>query len=237
MKLFHIPLIVILLSSGCASNQRPINYHAENLSISNANILLLPLDVWVLEFLFNGKKEQHMTWTKEAKENLYKELPARLNRQNMNLIRVPIDDLKEWEIIQRTQLMKTIRTSLNTFTVNNHIKTFTVGDRLQVFKERYNADYVLLLFIRKEISSGGKIAGDILFSILSVPLFLFGIAAGGAGGVILYTPSFGSDFSYAVLMDTNTGSVSWYITSEVLGDIRTREGAQEAIEHLFKTFP
>jgi len=244
-KLWHILLLIMFVSSGCANPgffHRSYNYLPENLSISNTHILLMPFDIQVLEFLFNEEKKQNMEWTKIGEENFYNGLINRLKLQNVTLIKMSVDDLNEDENLKLNQLIKDINSTLSfiadakneNFSIRMK-KDITNGDILLVLKEKYNIDYSMMLFIRNEFSSSGKIASNVMLGILGAALLIVTTAGGHPA---FFPISIGDDFGYVVLMDNNTGRIIWFsVTSEGIVDVRTQKGALETIENLFKTFP
>jgi hypothetical protein len=105
---------------------------------------------------------------------------------------------------------------------------YTLGEDAVALGKRTGYDYALFLHAEDSFASGGRVA----LQVLGIAGCFVGFCAPNIGGA--------GQFAYASLVDLRTGEVVWFnvlatgsqVAGIKMGDIRTREGADQMVERL-----
>jgi hypothetical protein len=105
---------------------------------------------------------------------------------------------------------------------------YTLGQDAVALGKRTGYDYALFLHAEDSFASGGRVA----LQVLGIAGCFVGFCAPNIGGA--------GQFAYASLVDLRTGEVVWFnvlatgsqVAGIKMGDIRTREGADQMVERL-----
>jgi len=97
---------------------------------------------------------------------------------------------------------------------------WTLGPGAQVLRERYGADYALLLGFEDSYTSAGRAAGMVFGALLGI---------GMTGGI---------QIGFAALIDTSSGRLAWFnFIVDGTGDLRNAKDAQAAVDKLLEKVP
>ena len=97
---------------------------------------------------------------------------------------------------------------------------WTLGPEVRFLKDKYEADYVLFVYLRDSYASTGR-------KVAFVVAAAFGI------GIPL-----GQQIGFASLIDLDTGEIAWFNRLDRgVGDLRTDEAATKSVEILLSNFP
>ena len=128
-----------------------------------------------------------------------------------------IQVLKTISAIGQSVMLYTGPTTLPTKKDNND---WYIGSSVKILKEKYDADYGLLFFVRDQFTSKARQATKIFAAFLGVQM------------------AAAFQISYVALVDLENGKVVWY-NHRISGDGDTREydGAKELIDILAEDMP
>jgi|GEM_PF-187102 len=197
----------------------------------SANVLLIEPDVILFELTTGGLEEPRADWTQAAKTNVGKTLDRILREHGDKLFpfQVPLDSpdrvhtyeqvLKLHEAVGQTILIHKYMPYYNLPTKEGRFD-WSLGESLTTLKERTRADYALFIYLRDSYASPGRTA-------LMVTAALFGIGIQG-----------GLQLGFASLVDLQTGQIVWFNRLfRTVGDLRTPEAAEKAVQQLLTNIP
>ena len=222
--------LVGIVAAGCTET-RAFRSSPEFVAPSGPlRVLLMPPDIEVSELTAGGLSEPKAEWTEAAKNHVTQALDGLLRARNTELVRydppaqgspterlhnqlIKLHDAVGGAILMHKYVGFELPTKKDTF-------DWSLGNGVNAFREEYQANYALFVFLRDSYSSSGRVA------VMAVAA-LFGV--GVRGGV---------QIGFASLVDCQSGDVVWFnqLISGV-GDLRTPGPARKAVERLLADFP
>jgi|WetSurMetagenome_2_1015567.scaffolds.fasta_scaffold10368_4 hypothetical protein len=238
-KLFAVPsramvlllvLAVLIACGGCATASSQRGDHCATPPAST-NVLLIEPDIILFELTAGGLEEPRADWTEAAKANVGKKLAESLQKTGDKLIPHQLPANAPAKMHTQEQILKLHEVVGQTVLIHKYIPIYELptkqgcfdwglGECVRTLKEDTGADYALFVYLRDSYTSPGRAA-------LMVAAALFGV--GIQGGVQL---------GFASLVDLQTGQIVWFnrLVSPV-GDLRTPEAAEKAIQELLVNNP
>ena len=224
-------LAVLIALGGCvtASSQRGDHCATPPASTS---VLLVEPDIILFELTAGGLEEPRADWTETAKVNVTKKLDETLQKTGDKLI--PYEPPEKTPDLMRAhvQILKLHEVVGQTVLIHKYIPYYELptkqgwfdwglGECVKSLKRETGADYALFVYLRDSYTSPGRAA----FMVAAVLLF----------GVV---PQGGMQLGFASLVDLQTGQIVWFnrLVSPV-GDLRTLEAAEKAIQELLANNP
>jgi hypothetical protein len=197
----------------------------------STNVLLIEPDIILFELTAGGLEEPRADWTEAAKGNVAKKLDAILKKRDDTLIPHQLPMNAPERLRSQEQIIKLHEVVGQSVLIHKYIPIYELptkqgcfdwglGECVKSLKEDTGADYALFVYLRDSYTSPGRAA-------LMVAAALFGV--GIPGGVQL---------GFASLVDLQTGQIVWFnrLVSPV-GDLRTPEAAEKAIQELLVNIP
>lgn len=228
LRSISVTLLFFLLTA-CAAT--PIvslpGFQRDADAVGPISILLAPPDIEVSLLNAGGVSEPNAQWTMQARVAVDSAISAEERERGLRFTRFDRDALDETQA-QLIDLHEVVGRALLFHRVQQHAlpnragQTFTwsLGSEVKRFAPKGEANYVLFLFFRDQFSSAGRVALKVLAALANVPV---------QGGV---------QTAFASLVDLRTGNVVWFAPmGREVGDLRTPEGAREAVKILFASMP
>ena len=197
----------------------------------STNVLLIEPDIILFELTAGGLEEPRADWTETAKVNVGKKLEEILQKTGDKLIPHQPPEKAPDRMHAHGQILKLHEVVGQTVLIHKYIPIYSLptkegcfdwglGECVNSLKKDTGADYALFVYLRDSYTSPGRAA-------LMVAAALFGV--GLQGGVQL---------GFASLVDLQTGQIVWFnrLISPV-GDLRTPEAAEKAIQELLVNIP
>jgi hypothetical protein len=197
----------------------------------STNVLLIEPDIILFELTAGGLEEPRADWTETAKANVGRKLSEILQRSGDKLIPHQLPMNAPAKMHTQEQILKLHEVVGQTVLIHKYIPIYNLptkegcfdwglGECVKSLKEDTGADYALFIYLRDSYTSPGRAA-------LIVAAAIFGV--GIPGGVQL---------GFASLVDLQTGQIVWFnrLVSPV-GDLRTPEAAEKAIQELLVNNP
>ena len=197
----------------------------------STNVLLIEPDIILFELTAGGLEEPRADWTETAKVNVARKLDEILQKSGDKLIPDQPPVKAPERMHTHEQILKLHEVVGQTVLIHKYIPIYDLptkqgcfdwglGECVNSLKEDTGADYALFIYLRDSYTSPGRAA-------LMVAAALFGV--GIPGGVQL---------GFASLVDLQTGQIVWFnrLVSPV-GDLRTPEAAEKAIQELLVNIP
>jgi len=220
-----------LLISGCVQPSSYMTTIGAPTPGSSPKVLIMTPDVELSVLTAGGLLEPNAEWTETAKQHLDVSLSEVMSGKSVTIASYEkIADvgpeslteaqvLKLHEAVGSTILLHKYRPNMGLPTKKDKFD-WTLGGSVASLQKRYDADYVIFVYLRDSFSSPGRVAANIVLAALG---------AGVQGG---------QQTGYTSLVDLKTGDVVWFNTlfSET-GDLRTEEGSQRAIKNLLGKAP
>ncbi len=197
----------------------------------STNVLLIEPDIILFELTAGGLEEPRADWTEAAKVNVAKNLDEILKKTGDKLI--PYQPPENAPDLMRAhdQILKLNEVVGQTVLIHKYIPYYELptkegcfdyglGECVKSLKQGTAADYALFVYLRDSYASPARAALIVAAAILGV---------GIQGGVQL---------GFASLVDLQTGQIVWFnrLISGV-GDLRTPEAAEKAIQELLVNIP
>lgn len=193
-------------------------------------VLLLEPDLELNELSAAGLLIPNAAWSEAGKDHLQAALAAHLDGLNADLIlHVPAGEGRRDH--PETQLMKLHAAVGRAILVHNLVPParlptkdgnldWTLGSAIGPLRQGSGADLALFVYARDSFSSAGRVAMQMLFAV-------FGAAMLG-----------GRQVAFASLVDLDSGRVVWFNqTASMTGDLRTADGAAQAVARLLEGIP
>ena len=187
-------------------------------------VVLVAPDVELGELDAGGTVTPRADWTKAAQGFIARDIAAYLGAKGTEL--VDVEELTNPHDVQLSKLHgavgNAIRTHLYAFKLPNkgNALDWTLGPGTSDMRDRYGADYALFVYVRDSYTTTGRAAVMILGAIAGV----------GLQG--------GSQYGFASLVDLRTSNIVWFNQiANTIGDLRTEEPAQKAVDGLIKDLP
>ena len=168
--------------------------------IQSATVLVLPPDSRVARITLGGVQEERVDWSREARKELQDALASRLDRQGLRTVPYPPHgDVVPWrpEDASLLALHEVVFFSilaaerLPTQRARRPHLDYSLGDSVRRLRDRYGADYALLVQCRASYASEGREA--------------VGVVAALTGRFI----DTGTVTVFASLVDLSDGRVIW----------------------------
>ncbi len=191
------------------------------------SILLAPPDLEVSVLNAGGVSEPNAEWTTQARVAVDSAISAEERERGLRFTRFDREALDETqaqlidlhEVVGRAIMFHQMQPRELPNRVGQ-VFTWSLGPEVKRFAPKGEANYVLFLFFRDQFSSAGRVALKVLAALVNVPV---------QGGV---------QTAFASLVDLRTGDVVWFAPmGREVGDLRTPEGAREAVKILFASMP
>ncbi len=191
------------------------------------SILLAPPDLEVSVLNAGGVTEPNAEWTAQARVAVDAAISAEERERGLRFTRFDREALDETQA-QLIDLHEVVGRALLFHRLPQHVLpnragqafTWSLGPEVRRFAPTGESNYVLFLYFRDQFSSAGRVALKILAAFANVPV---------QGGV---------QTAFASLVDLRTGNVVWFVPmGREVGDLRTPEGAREAVKILFESMP
>lgn len=228
-------LILVAVLSGCATTS--LVYHSPDAQFPplEPSVVVLPSDVVVSRMTAGGNLEARVDWSETVssalrdamKEQLYsrgvrfKEYGETLRDQDVDAIR-QINVLLD--AIELSQLKAAGATSRGTSSMGGD-RDYVLGESERGGMREFGTDYALLMVLRANRASGGRIATAVLASVAGIPMETSSIRFRSA------------------LIDLRDGHVKWAnFDDSALQDVGDLLKASEkkwssAVDHLLSDFP
>ncbi|WP_282604822.1 hypothetical protein [Pelagibius sp. Alg239-R121] len=229
-RLFAV-LMAALFISGCAQTRSQLTTEGAPVVGSAPKVLMMKADVEISVLTAAGLEEPNAEWTEQAKSHLDGSLSEVLGGKSVTMIPyepvggVGPESLNEAQILKLHEavgasvLLHKYVPGLALPTKQNRFD-WTMGEAIAPLRAKYDADYVMFLFLRDSFSSAGRVAANVVFVLLG---------AGAHGG---------QQVGYASLVDMKTGNVVWFnFLHSTTGDLRKEEGSRLAIRNLLDEAP
>jgi hypothetical protein len=240
-KLFAIPRralvfmfvsAVLIACGGCATNMST-SQRGDRCATPppSTNVLLIEPDIILFELTAGGLEEPRADWTETAKVNVARKLTEILQRSGDRLIPYQPPEKISDRMLAQEQILKLHEVVGQTVLIHKYIPLYELptkqgcfdwglGECVKSLKEETGADYALFVYLRDSYTSPGRAA-------LMVAAAVFGVGIPG-----------GMQLGFASLVDLQTGQIVWFnrLISPV-GDLRTPEAAEKAIQELLVNIP
>ena len=206
----------------------------------NYKLLVMRPDVSVGSVTTGGMVEPRADWTEQARTNLINALRTQQATRGGNVLilerRDNLPGVEPETVAELERLHYAVGQSIALHRyLGRYLPTkrgkgldWTLGQDAVRLGQRTGMDYALFLYAEDSFASTGRIA----LQVLGVAGCFVGFCAPNIGG--------GGQFAYASLVDLRTGEVVWFnvlqagtqIAGIKMGDLRTPEGAAQAIDRL-----
>jgi hypothetical protein len=203
-------------------------------------LLVMRPDVTVGSVTTGGMVEPRADWTEAARGHLLAALKAQQAERGGNAFimerRDSIAGLEPETVAELERLHYAVGSSIALHKYSGaYLPTkrgkgldYTLGQDAVALGKRTGYDYALFLHAEDSFASGGRVA----LQVLGIAGCFVGFCAPNIGGA--------GQFAYASLVDLRTGEVVWFnvlatgsqVAGIKMGDIRTREGADQMVERL-----
>ena len=203
-------------------------------------LLVMRPDVTVGSVTTGGMVEPRADWTEAARGHLLAALKAQQAERGGNAFimerRDSIAGLEPETVAELERLHYAVGSSIALHKYSGaYLPTkrgkgldYTLGEDAVALGKRTGYDYALFLHAEDSFASGGRVA----LQVLGIAGCFVGFCAPNIGGA--------GQFAYASLVDLRTGEVVWFnvlatgsqVAGIKMGDIRTREGADQMVERL-----
>jgi len=221
-------LSMVVLASCSSTNHHALIKELKDKGGEARKIVIMPLDVELSLLTTGGALEPNAEWTDNAKKHMDTALNKVMQEQNVEIIKYDPnadgDEVKEMR--QFRHLYRAVGQSvfihqyLQPLPSKEKKFSWTMGPAAKALKEKYDADYVLFVFVRDSYSSGGRQAMQ----------FLLAFAGVGIAG--------GTQVGYSSLVDAETGELVWFNQlARGTGDLRTEKSAESTIKLLLDGMP
>jgi len=231
-----IPLLAIAFLSGCATTPYRAHPQFEERLRSGLRVAVMPPDVKVYQITAGEVQEQMDEWTETARKNVVAAISKRLTGGGGLTIR----DFDPTQSEAAREEFEDARWLFQAVALSAALHAYPTPVQLETKKERF--DYTLgplptlaqaseadaLLFVQglDHISTSGRVARDVILTILAVAA-----TAAARSPIIFPGPSGGVTGMWAALVDAQTGDVLWFNKYSTAGahDLRDPVSAEEFV--------
>lgn len=187
-------------------------------------------DVELSVLTAGGLNETNAEWTASAKQHVDVALEKVLGEKSVSIVTYEaIADIGP-ESLAETQILNLHESvgasvllhkyGLYKLPTKKDKFDWSLGEGVSTLRDKYDADYVLFVFMRDSFSSGGRVALQVFAAVMGV---------GVQGGV---------QQGYVSLVDLNSGDIVWFNhLVNTVGDLRTPEGSMAATRDLLEEAP
>lgn len=233
----HRAVVLLLVSAvlialgGCVTPSSQRGDHCATPPASTSVLLIEP-DIILFELTAGGLEEPRADWTEAAKANVGKKLAESLQKTGDKLIPHQPSVNAPAKMHTQEQVLKLHEVVGQTVLIHKYIPIYELptkqgcfdwglGECVKALKEDTGADYALFVYLRDSYTSPGRAA------LMVASALLFGVV-----------PQGGMQLGFASLVDLQTGQIVWFnrLMSGV-GDLRTPEAAEKAIQELLANNP
>lgn len=224
-------IVVSLFISGCQTTSFYVSKHLARPD-PGVRILLMPSDVELSEMTAGGLTEPNAEWTATAEKLITAILHDKMSERGAAFSVYKLES-KDFDIESDLVQLKKLHGAVgNAIMVHKYFPVFelphkkqqfdwTLGPKVRVFRQKYDADYALFIYLRDSYTSGGRAIAIFLAAAL------FGVALQG-----------GTQVGFASLVDLDSGEIVWFNRLfRGTGDLRQRTPAEETVSVLLKDFP
>lgn len=196
-----------------------------------SRVLLMPPDIEIAELTAAGLTEPNAAWTQGARAQVRNALNGFFAERAMIPIAYrPRESGEGYDAahMQTVLLHEAVGAAILTqkygglyaLPTKKHVFDWSLGEAAAPLRADYDAEYALFPYFRESFASGGRVA-------LIVVDALFGAGIPG-----------GRQVGFASLVDLRSGNIVWFNTLvRGEGDVRSPEGAREAVEQLLGDLP
>ena len=198
----------------------------------STNVLLIEPDIILFEMTAGGLEEPRADWTEAARVNVGRKLDEMLQKSGDKLIPYQPQEKAQDRMHDYDQILKLHEVVGQSVLIHKYISIYnlptkegcfdwTLGECVNALKKDTGTDYALFVYLRDSYASPGRVA------VMVVAAAVFGVGIPG-----------GMQLGFASLVDLQTGQIVWFnrLASPV-GDLRTPEAAEKAIQELLMNIP
>lgn len=194
-------------------------------------LVVMQPDITVSLITAGGQVEPREEWTALARENIYAALLADQNKRGGRATISTTPELAGADpglVTQLDLLHEAVGRSiiLGRYTPGQELPTkrltpyWTLGQLAVDYGRASGYDFALFMLVRDSFVTSGRMAVQVA-----------GVLGCAVGVCVL--PAGGQQIAFASLVDLTTGRIVWFnYYKAMVGDVRTREGAQELIDKL-----
>lgn len=201
-------------------------------------IVLFRPDLEVASLGASGVPTPNPDWTADARKFILEAIQQNQSKRSVEII--PMPELAGEDGAYAAEYQSLYRAVATSVMTHNYLQKlpskkmangkyafdWTLGPGAQRLGTLSGGNYGLFIYGYDAYATSGRKAMQIFMLLAST--------AGGFG----FFPSGGQHFSYASLVDLDTGNIVWFnFYGNKKGDIRNREGAQERADTLLSTLP
>ena len=230
VEVFLLIGVLLLACGGCVTTSQRGDGCA--LPPPSTNVLLVEPDIILFELTAGGLEEPRADWTEAAKANVRMKLDEILQRTGDRLIPHQPPEGTSDRLHTHEQILKFHEVVGQSVLIHKYIPVYnlptkegcfdwTLGECVNALKKDTGADYALFIYLRDSYASPGRVA------VMVVAAAVLGVGIPG-----------GMQLGFASLVDLQTGQIVWFnrLVSSV-GDLRTPEAAEKAIQELLANIP
>lgn len=231
-NIYFIALSLVLFLSGCANTNTKTNFNSE-IHSGSSKIVVMPLDVELSKLTAIGAMEPNAEWTENAKIYLAEAVKNHLSKNGYQSQTFDLTSTDpESNEIQLQKLHEAVGRSIlihadgiglapNVLPTKKGGFKWTLGPSAKEIANQTGADYAMFVFLRDSYSTGGRVAAQIGFALLT-------------GGALLG----GQQLGFASLVHLETGDIVWFnFLHSTTGDVREPDSAAKTVENLLKDMP
>jgi hypothetical protein len=217
-----------LCLAGCAVTRNAQQIETLGSDGGPVKVLLMPPDIRYYLVTAGGVPEPHAEWTEAARRNFSAAVQKHAENIGTELEVLDDKDMRPEEIRYQT-LHEAVGHAVMAHHFGKSKKLpskkgafdWSLGPGVREIAEEHDADYALFAFYRDEQASGGRLALTL-------------IVAAAAG----YLDDKNAEHGFASLVDLKSGDLVWFnVVSAGSGELRDAEGAQAAVNTLFRNMP
>ena len=228
-------LILVAVLSGCATTS--LVYHSPDAQFPplEPSVVVLPSDVVVSRLTAGGDLEARLDWSEEVSSALGAALREQLYSRGVRFIEYgdalrdqDVDAIRQTNVlldaIELTQLKAAGLTQRGTRSMGGD-RDYILGESERNGIQEFDTDYALLIVLRANRASGGRVATAVLASLAGIPIEMSSLQFRSA------------------LIDLRDGHVKWAnFDDSALQDVGDLLKANEskwssAVDHLLSDFP
>ena len=220
-------LVACLLLAACTTTNTRLADKTQTRPAAGSRILIVQPDIELSLLTATGISEARADWSKEARDNLKRELKAAPALKSHTFRELDPASVEDPRSLQLLRLHEAVGNSIQAFNYGVYSlptkKGFdwTLGSGATTLAQAYDADFALFTYGRGAYSSGGR-------KVAMVGAALLGVAIPMA-----------TQQAFTSLVDLRTGKIVWFNVA-VAGsgsDMRSPEGAKAFAAALLKDAP
>jgi hypothetical protein len=204
-------------------------------------IILFRPDMEVASLGASGVPTPNPDWTADSRKFIAEALKETAGKRNIEI--APIPELSGDDAAYAAEYQSLYRAVANSMMIHNYVQKLPTKKLPAGSKAKYAFDWTLGPGTKKLAELGGGNYGLFIYGydayatsgrkVMQIFMLVASSALGGG-----FFPQGGQHFSYASLVDLDTGNIVWFnFYANKKGDIRERAGAQERADTLLSTLP